>query len=127
MSILPPFREYTTLAYQLSILIIKRIKCGKKAEKAYYNGDFETIHRQYADYDVNPPKQSVLIAIEKAMEYSLRWRFVYDTTNKWSHLFYSCVCCEMLFIPFHISCLLPICFFHCQSFISMDVCDCINV
>ena len=76
----------------------------EKAEKAYYYGDFETIHRQYADFDVNPLKQSVLIAIEEAIEYSLRWRFVYDSTNKWSHLFYSCVYCEMSFIPFHSSC-----------------------
>ena len=72
----------------------------KKAEKAYYNGDFEIIHRQYADFDVNPPKQSVFIAIEEAIAYSMRWRFVYDTTNMWS-LFYSCVYCEMSFIPFY--------------------------
>ena len=66
-----------------------------KAEKAYYKGNFEIIHRQYADFNVNPPKQSVLIAIEEAIAYSLRWRFVYDTTNKWSPLFYSCVYYEM--------------------------------
>ena len=71
----------------------------KKAEKAYYDGDFERIHRQYADFNVNPPKQSVLIAIEKGIAYSMRWRFVYETTNKWSPLFYSCVYCEMSFIP----------------------------
>ena len=71
----------------------------KKAEKAYYDGDFERIHRQYADFNVNPPKQSVFIAIEEAIAYSMRWRFVYDTTNMWSPLFYSCVYCEMSFIP----------------------------
>ena len=73
----------------------------EKAEKAYYDGNFKRIHRQYADFDVNSPKQNVLIAIEKAIAYSMRWRFVYETTNKLSPLFYSCVYYEMSFIPYY--------------------------
>ena len=59
----------------------------KGVERAYENGRFFLIRRQYSDNKVNPPQFKMLSAIRDAMEYSKRWRFVYEVNDKWSPIF----------------------------------------
>ena len=60
----------------------------KKAEAAYQRGNFFRIRRLYADYLVNPPRFSVVSHLRDAIEYTRRWRFVFQVSDKWSPLFY---------------------------------------
>ena len=51
------------------------------------NRAFFLIRRHYSDNKVNPPRFKMLSAIRDAMEYSKRWRFVYEVNDKWSPIF----------------------------------------
>ena len=62
-----------------------------KARNAYMDGNFYFIRRQYAYLEVDPPVANVLYAMQDAIEYLNRWRFIYETNDKWSPLFYWCV------------------------------------
>ena len=59
-----------------------------KAQNAYMDGSFYVIHKQYVNLKVDPPLESVLFAVQDAIEYLNRWRFIYETNDKWSPLFY---------------------------------------
>lgn len=59
----------------------------KGVERAYENGIFFLIRRHYSDNKVNPPQFKMLSAIRDAIEYSKRWRFVYEVNDKWSPIF----------------------------------------
>lgn len=59
-----------------------------KARNAYMDGNFYFIRRQYAYLEVDPPVTNVLYAMQDAIEYLNRWRFIYETNDKWSPLFY---------------------------------------
>ena len=59
----------------------------KEAEDAYKQGTFLGISRKYVDNDVDPPQIQMLSAIEDAVEYAKRWRFMYEVNDKWSPIF----------------------------------------
>ena len=52
------------------------------------DGSFYFIHKQYVNLEVDPPVANVLYAMQDAIEYLNRWRFIYETNDKWSPLFY---------------------------------------
>lgn len=62
-----------------------------QAEKAYHDGKFypskQLFYKRYVLNKVNPPLSKVLFAINDALEYSKRWRFVYDVNYQWSPIF----------------------------------------
>lgn len=60
----------------------------KRAEQAYFGGIMSRIRRQYADDHVNPPVFVVKGAVEDAVAYLKRWRFVFEVSDKWSPLFF---------------------------------------
>lgn len=60
----------------------------KRAEEAYFEGRIGRIRRQYADNKVNPPVFVVKSAVEDAIAYLKRWRFVFEVSDKWSPLFF---------------------------------------
>ena len=59
----------------------------KGAEKAYEDGTFFHIRRNYLEHSVNPPQFKMLSAIRDAVEYAKRWRFVYEANDRWSAMF----------------------------------------
>lgn len=59
----------------------------KDAEQAYKNGRFYLIRRNYLEHRVNPPQFKMLSAIRDAVEYTKRWRFVYEANDRWSAMF----------------------------------------
>lgn len=63
-----------------------------KAEKAYQQGTYYSIHRRYVHITVNPPIFNVISAVTDAMEYLKRWRYVYEVNDKWSPFFYFTIC-----------------------------------
>ena len=62
-----------------------------EAEKAYMEGTFEEIHRKFIYMNVYSKQFSVISAVEDAIEYVRRWRYVYETNDYWSPLFLSVV------------------------------------
>lgn len=60
----------------------------KTAEQLYNHGKFFLKRRAFSDYRVGPPLTNVLSALSDAVEYTKRWRFVYEITDKWSPLFF---------------------------------------
>ena len=60
----------------------------RDAQVAYEMGTFHSIRRRYVDNDVNTPIFNMLSAVQDAIEYSKRWRFVYEVNDKWSPLFF---------------------------------------
>lgn len=59
----------------------------REAEDAYENGKFHYIRRKFVDNQVNPPQFKMLSAVRDAVEYSKRWRFVYEASDRWSPIF----------------------------------------
>ena len=59
----------------------------KGAEKAYEDGTFFHIRRNYLEHSVNPPQFKMLSAIRDAVEYAKRWRFVYEANDRWAAMF----------------------------------------
>lgn len=64
-----------------------------EAEKAYMGGTYEEIHRKFIYMNVYSKQFSVISAVEDAIEYVRRWRYVYETNDLWSPLFLSVVWC----------------------------------
>lgn len=58
-----------------------------KARNAYMDASFDFIRKQHVNLEVCPPVTSVLYAMQDAIEYLNRWRFIYKTNDKWSPLF----------------------------------------
>ena len=58
------------------------------AEKLYARGKFYLKRREFSDNLVSPPLMNVLNALDDAVEYTKRWRFVYEISDKWSPLFF---------------------------------------
>lgn len=65
----------------------------KTAEVAYASGNINIEDRKYRDDILNPPVISIINAVSDAIDYTNRWRYVYETTDKWSPIFYYSVCC----------------------------------
>ena len=59
-----------------------------EAEKLYAKGKFYLKRRDFSDSLVCPPLMNVLNALDDAVEYTKRWRFVYEISDKWSPLFF---------------------------------------
>ena len=68
----------------------------KNAEVAYSNGNFNIDDRKYRDVLTNPSVISIYNAVRDAIDYTNRWRFVYETTDKWSPIFFYSVCYQSL-------------------------------
>lgn len=68
----------------------------KNAEDAYSNGKFNIDDKKYRDVIMNPSVISVYNAVSDAIDYTNRWRFVYETTYKWSPIFFYNVCFQSL-------------------------------
>lgn len=60
----------------------------KRVEKAYNIGRFSKYDRECRNGVINPPVVSIFNAVEDAIEYTSRWRFIYQPTTKWSPIFY---------------------------------------
>ena len=99
----PPFyyeNWFINTACQASlhyIAVFTRVTIGNNslyqlAEDAYNKGGFLDLHsskkNQIKDYDFNPLKFQVINAVIDAIEYTKRWRFEYETNNKFSPIFY---------------------------------------
>lgn len=65
----------------------KAMSSWREAEEAYENGRFFFIRRRFVDNMVSPPRFKMLSAVRDAIEYSKRWRFVYEANDKWSAVF----------------------------------------
>ena len=59
-----------------------------EAERQYARGKFYLKRRDFSDSLVCPPLMNVLNALSDAVEYTKRWRFVYEISDKWSPLFF---------------------------------------
>ena len=66
----------------------------RNAEIGYATGNINIENRIYRDDILNPPVISICNAVSDAIDYTNRWRFVYETTDKWSPIFYYYVCCQ---------------------------------
>ena len=60
----------------------------KTAEVAYASGYINIEDRKYRDDILNPPVISIINAVSDAIDYTNRWRYVYETTDKWSPIFF---------------------------------------
>lgn len=60
----------------------------QRAEEAYYNGNFFKIRRDFVISNIDPPLFHVMSAVQDAVQYVERWRFVYEISDKWSPLFF---------------------------------------
>lgn len=58
------------------------------AEVLYQKGKIYLKRRDFSDNPVIPPLMNVLNAVSDAVEYTKRWRFAYEITDKWSPLFF---------------------------------------
>lgn len=67
----------------------------KTAEVAYANGNFNIDNRLYRDVIMNPPVITIFNAVSDAIDYTNRWRYVYETTDNWSPIFHYFVCCQI--------------------------------
>lgn len=68
----------------------------KDAEDAYTNGRFNIDDRKYRDVPMDPSVIAIYNAVRDAIDYTNRWRFVYETTDKWSPIFFYSVCYQSL-------------------------------
>lgn len=65
----------------------KMSKLYTKMSNLYNTGNLLTYNRNCRNYPVNPPLFSLFSAVKDAIEYTSRWRFVFESTDKWSPIF----------------------------------------
>lgn len=65
----------------------KMSKLYKEMSNLYNTGNLLTYNRKCRNYPVNPPLFSLFSAVKDAIEYTSRWRFVFESTDKWSPIF----------------------------------------
>ena len=60
----------------------------KNAEKLYQAGSFFKKRREFAQYNIYPNALQLVSAVDDAIQFVNRWRFLYVTNQDWSRVFY---------------------------------------